>query len=63
MTNEAKAKSKEKLARALSDELDDALLDTFPASDPVSMTQPSGKVGRPNHARPKRQGGADKAAN
>lgn len=33
---------------ALDEKLDEALMDTFPASDPVSLSVPT-KPGRPNH--------------
>ncbi|MDN5926262.1 MAG: hypothetical protein L0I29_04225 [Hyphomicrobiales bacterium] len=38
---------KEKRLKENEDELDEGLEDTFPASDPVSVTQPS-KPGKPN---------------
>jgi hypothetical protein len=38
---------KEKRRKENEDELDEGLEDTFPASDPVSVTQPS-KPGKPN---------------
>ena len=37
------------------DDLDAALEDTFPASDPPSMTQPSTRAGAPNHVKPARK--------
>jgi hypothetical protein len=38
---------KEKHRKEKEDELEEGLEDTFPASDPVSVTQPS-KAGKPN---------------
>jgi hypothetical protein len=47
MTEAAKVKPHEKPAKSRDQKLDQALNDTFPASDPPSMTQPSVKIGAP----------------
>ncbi|HEY5226646.1 MAG TPA: hypothetical protein VIJ06_07640 [Methylovirgula sp.] len=39
------------LAKARDDELDRALRDSFPASDPPQMTQPNVKAGGPERAK------------
>jgi len=53
MTETVKAKPQQKLSKNREPRLDDELADTFPASDPPSMTQPSVKVGSPDHQRRK----------
>jgi hypothetical protein len=47
MSRKKKPKSPRR-RRALDDKLDQALQDTFPASDPVSLTQPSPSEGPDN---------------
>jgi hypothetical protein len=53
MTEAAKPKLTERQPKDQDPRLDAELADTFPASDPPSMTQPSVKVGAPDHARRK----------
>jgi hypothetical protein len=50
MSDTAKAKLQEKPSKNQDPRLDAELADTFPASDPPSMTQPSVKIGAPDHA-------------
>jgi len=46
------AQRKERLSqKAKNEELDEALEDSFPASDPPSMTQPETEVGAPSRTR------------
>ena len=60
MIEKAKSESdeKQKAEKQKHDEADDELgrelEDSFPASDPPSMTQPSGKTGAPDHRATKR---------
>ncbi len=50
MNQKAKSETDEELKRNENDEeLEHELEDTFPASDPPSMTQPSVRPGAPNH--------------
>ena len=50
MTGKAKSETDDKRKHDEADEeLERELEDSFPASDPPSMTQPSGKTGAPDH--------------
>jgi hypothetical protein len=50
MKERVKSKAREKQARGpVTSELDEALMETFPASDPPAATQHGMKVGTPNH--------------
>jgi hypothetical protein len=51
MADKGKSKTKEKLSKDLQSELDRELADTFPASDPPSVTQPGTGTGAPDHKR------------
>lgn len=53
MTETAKAKLQEKPSKDQELRLDNELAETFPASDPPSMTQPSVKIGAPDRQRRK----------
>jgi nicotinate phosphoribosyltransferase len=48
-TNKSKKEADDKRAARLEEQLDEGLEDTFPASDPVSVTQPAPK--RPEQQR------------
>jgi hypothetical protein len=45
--NEKTAKAKEEMLKDLDKRLESELADTFPASDPLSLTQPTVEVGGP----------------
>ncbi len=52
MTDTKKAQAGEQLKKdqkAKDDELEEELEDSFPASDPPSITQPNGAPGAPDH--------------
>jgi len=50
---EKTAKAKEEMLKDLDKRLDSELADTFPASDPPSLTQPTVEVGCPDRKRRK----------
>jgi hypothetical protein len=50
---EKTAKAKEEMLKDLDKRLDSELADTFPASDPPSLTQPTVEVGGPDRKRRK----------
>lgn len=53
MTELERPKPQQKRTKDRDPRLDDELAETFPASDPPSMTQPSVKIGAPDHQRRK----------